>query len=444
MTTFAQFADSERVGALLGQYLPEYAGPVSIARCEPLRLRYRTVLEEPWRSFLQASYRLHLRDSATGQEREQIVYLKAYRDGRSASKLRHSAATPCTHVPALDSIVWAFPSDPRMPHLPRVTDPRQVRDVLPYDALPAPVRSPDDLRDVSVSIVRYKPECRCTARYDLAWDGGGGGALTLYGKSYRDELWPGVEARLAAMTGRGDLPGFVAAPMIGLAPAVFTVWQGAVAGTPVPECLNCATSGEQAIAERIIEQVGRALASFQQRMVPAEPMPSTEEVLAELFAKTRELAAAIPALAEPLGELMEAVADGAPARPLADALVHGDFHCQQLTWTGEAVALFDFDDCGRGDPLVDLGTFIADLHRRELSDADLRRLARVLCHGYRRDAPWGLPVDHLVWHTLVQMLIKVHWFYQKKQHLPDLETSLRHMLSQAAEIPEWLVEASRS
>src|SRR6185503_16979588 len=158
MTTFAQFADSARVGALLGQYLPEYAGPVSITRCEALRLRYRTALEEPWRSFLQASYRLHLRDSTTGQEREQIVYLKAYRDGRSASKFRQSLAAPCTHLPALDSIVWEFPNDPRMPHLRHVTDPRQVRDVLPYDALPANVRGPDDLRDVSVTIVRYKPE----------------------------------------------------------------------------------------------------------------------------------------------------------------------------------------------------------------------------------------------------------------------------------------------
>jgi hypothetical protein len=307
--------------------------------------------------------------------------------------------------------------------------------VLPYDALPAPVRGPDDLRDVSVSIVRYKPEHRCTARYDLTWDGG---AMTLYGKSHRDEHWPGVEARLAAMTGRGDSPEFVAAPMIGLAPAVFTVWQGAVAGVPVPECLH------QELAERLIEQVGRVLASFQQRVVPAEPMPSTEAMLAELSEKARELAAAMPALAKPLGVLMETVADAVPAWPVADALVHGDFHCQQLTWTGEAVALFDLDDCGRGDPLVDLGFFIADLHYRELSDVHVRRLVRVLCHGYRRGAPWGLPVDQLVWHTLVQMLIKVHWFYQKNQHLPDLEKSLRHQLAQAAEIPEWLVEVSRS
>ena len=76
MTTFAQFADCDRVRALLGQYLPEYAGPMSIARCEALVLRYRTVLEEPRRSFLKASYLLHLRNSTTGEEREQIVYLK--------------------------------------------------------------------------------------------------------------------------------------------------------------------------------------------------------------------------------------------------------------------------------------------------------------------------------------------------------------------------------
>src|SRR5262249_22926251 len=156
-----------------------------------------------------------------------------------------------------------------------------------------------------------------------------------------------------------------------------------------------------------------------------EPIPSNEALLAELFSMASELTAAVPALAKPLGELLKVVADGAPARPLADVLVHGDFHCQQLTWTGEALALFDFDDCGRGDPLVALGTSSAALPQRELSDVPGRRLARALCHGYRRGAPWGLPVDQLVWHTLVQMLIKVHWFYQKQQHLPYLEISLR-------------------
>src|SRR5262249_54283040 len=155
--------------------------------------------------------------------------------------LHHFLATPCRHVPALDSIVWAFPNDPRMPHLSRVTDPRQVRELLPYDAWAA--RGPADLRDVRVTVVRYKPEYRCTARYDLAWSRG---AVTLYGKCYRDELWPGVEARLAAMTARTDPPGFVAAPMLGLASAVFTVWQGAVAGTPVSECLGLES------AERIV------------------------------------------------------------------------------------------------------------------------------------------------------------------------------------------------
>jgi hypothetical protein len=433
MTTFATFADTARIGALLGRYLPEYAGSVRIARCEALRLRYRTVPEEPRRSFLQASYRLHLKDSATGEQREQIVYLKAYRDGRSASKVR--SASPCTHLPALDSIVWTFPNDPRMPHLPRVTDSREVHDVLPYGALPVPARAPGHLEHVRVTIVRYKPEHRCTARYDLSWDGGG---TTLYGKTYREEIWPDVEARLAAMSGPADPLGFAIAPMAGLSPAVFTVWQQAISGVPLPACLH------RPSAERMLEQVGRGLARFQQRVVPAEEMPATSEWLADVRDKVRELAAAVPSLAEPLGRLVDALNDGVPAEPFADALVHGDFHAKQLLWTGQALALFDFDDCGRGDPLVDLGMFITDLHRRDLSDADVRRLARALCRGYRRDAPWNLPAERLVWHTLVQMLIKAHWFYQKKQHRPDLESSLRHLLAQAAEIPGWLAKASRS
>jgi len=71
-----------------------------------------------------------------------------------------------------------------------------------------------------------------------------------------------------------------------------------------------------------------------------------------------------------------AVYDGAAVRPL-----HADLHGGNLKWTGGRLAVFDFDDCGLGLPVLDLA--ISTFYLRGADPAAERALAA----GYAEVAP---------------------------------------------------------
>jgi aminoglycoside phosphotransferase (APT) family kinase protein len=79
------------------------------------------------------------------------------------------------------------------------------------------------------------------------------------------------------------------------------------------------------------------------------------------------------------------------ARPETRCFVHGDYKASQVLIDGDRAVAIDFDRAARGDPALDAGCFVADLHRRAIltGRGGLRDLAGgfLEAYGARADVP---------------------------------------------------------
>src|SRR5262249_33748506 len=143
-----------------------------------------------------------------------LFHVKAYRDGRSREKFAQACAAPTVpppfgaavmHVPELDLVVWAFPNDPKLLHLPQVLVRPRLRRHLPYERLDT-----TSAADVSIDVVRYKPEVRCITRYRL-------GRIALYGKTFKHDRARDIAGRIEALADQlaSVEDAFVIAPPLG-------------------------------------------------------------------------------------------------------------------------------------------------------------------------------------------------------------------------------------
>lgn len=169
------FTDPKKMRVLLQQRLPEFAeNTLSISDCRIPRVRWSDKGGD--KPTLQVCYWLDVEGAHTAIHGVQIVYANVYRQGcsqhafervRGVFLYKPRFGKALTHLLDLETIIWAFPNDPKLPHLPNVIDVNKVKHFLPYFRLPAGINGPNDIIDVSADVVRYHPEGRCTTRYQL-------------------------------------------------------------------------------------------------------------------------------------------------------------------------------------------------------------------------------------------------------------------------------------
>jgi Ser/Thr protein kinase RdoA (MazF antagonist) len=94
-------------------------------------------------------------------------------------------------------------------------------------------------------------------------------------------------------------------------------------------------------------------------------------------------------------------------------LIHGDLHQGNYLFHHGAVRAIDFDDCGYSYFLYDLGTTIANIHKR----ADYPALRAALLRGYGRLRPLP-PEPERVLHTfmILRCLQVMVWLVESRDH----------------------------
>ena len=95
-----------------------------------------------------------------------------------------------------------------------------------------------------------------------------------------------------------------------------------------------------------------------------------------------------------------------------DQPVHGDFNDKQILLSENAVTILDLDEAMAGDPVYDLGLFIAHLERYalvgDLGPGQVERLSEALLDGYGQVTRKPLPA-HVELYTafgLVQLAVE--------------------------------------
>lgn len=304
-----------------------------------------------------------------------------------------------------DEAAWVFRDDPVVPWIREAVDPAQVLRHLPVPA-----------DRVTVQLLNYRPENRSTARYEVEHQGA---RRTLYGKTYSDDRGVQVNQRLHDLYGirSADFP--VPEPL-GYSEAIRTVWQAEFPGRCLHDLLDTAE------AASLLRAAGQRLAFLHRSSVACPIRASRAEQCDELEKKTLKLATVVPELAPRMEILVSSLRHRMGQwNPVTPAVVHGDFHSRQLMVHGDAVALFDFDEIGGGDPLEDFGHFAANLAS---AGRDIPTCMRAIYEGYGAI----LPAEGVAWHTALQLVTRA--YRGLLQLRPDFDARANRFLALAEEV----------
>ncbi|MEQ1804880.1 MAG: hypothetical protein ABL900_05835 [Burkholderiaceae bacterium] len=350
---------------------------------------------------------LQVRDCASGGLRVQRFYAKAFRGGASAAAFaatdRSALVAPAigvalAHVEELDMLLWAWPNDPSLPQLAVLVDPLRLPGHLPeaVRALGTPVGSAD--------VLRCEPEQRATLACTLVGADAAQAHHVVFGKTFLeahmaqtlherfDHFWQLAQTDRAAPW---------VAQSLGWDRATRTLWQAAAPGQP----LMAVAQSEDAGAD--FARIGGALARLHLAALPVSKSRSTEHWLAELRRLVQKIGRIAPHLAAralALGETMQAATLRLP--PVRQAMIHGDFHPEQVWLHGERVVFFDFDEFSLGNPMEDLAEFSVKLAQSGVAPQRCERHVASLIAAYRDAAPHLFSAPWLQWHRALQTLLQ--------------------------------------
>ena len=419
IAAFARFADAEAMGDLLWQRLAAgFDGQDRPTACAIVYVRYKHLkAQSQAKSSLSVCYRLNVAGRREGQH-EVLFYLKAHLGGRSLSeweKLADSSRTNsgleslAIHVPELDAIVWRFPHDPVLTHLPEVIDAERVRSHLPWELLSNSVPGPGDLTELTNSVAHYLPEKSCTTRYDLRWQmAGTPHELTLYGKTFKGAEGKEIYERMVHFwrTSRQNPGSITVAQPLAYTETVKTLWQQVIVGVPLSRAID------ETNYERYLASAATGLATLHKSRLASSRAVTIDDHLVESRKKALKLGQALPLLTTPLQALLRRLETEAPSITSTDhTLIHGDFQFGNLLAQDDRVAFLDFDDCVQGDPTRDVANFIVYLHFYDFSPTLRDAMSSTFLASYRRVVEWEVPAERLAWHLRVQFLNKAYRAY---------------------------------
>jgi aminoglycoside phosphotransferase (APT) family kinase protein len=296
-------------------------------------------------------------------------------------------------------IVTPFPHDRAIPALRFLLDPdklkRLIQAAVPgYAARGLRVKA----TGTELAIRSYSPERRCVVRGDLNLRGEDGAKAreVVWARMHDDDTPRHAFALLRALHAAADSG--APAP----APRGYDAEHRVLVVSDVP-----GASLEAAPDEAGFAAAGVALARIHSTRHRPERLRDAGVDLAE----ARELAARLFACGVAEAALLQAVARKLwETRPSAgdSACLHGDFHPGQALAHAGLVHVVDFDECGTGDPAIDLGWFVAHLPglRRAgvFGDGAAAALERAFLESYAGAGGAVVRAGSLAWHRDLALL----------------------------------------
>ena len=424
---FAMFMDAQKMQALFQDELPDCSsGDWKIIDCKIQHPRFKTYLNPKSRdkSFLALAYYLKGVNEQTKQTDERILYVKAYLAGRSqieyqkaCDQAKNLRPTTVLHLDKYGIIGWFFPYDPALPMLHKVLDRAFAENYLMKFLLLQQRGLSPVIRGLDIDIVNYRPEIRCTYRYD--YQGLSGNKKTIFGKSFADNKGAEIQRRIVILNQHTKTypGGFTFPPPLGYDENLNTLWLEGLAGQPLLEQLD------ETNARLLMVQVANNLLDFQSVKIPGLAVISEANMLAEIQKKILKLQNAFPSIAQRFENILTLLRRGQEDLPdLPCRLSHGDFHIQQLLWMKDKrIALFDFDELVLASPLMDLANFSADLYALNLGQVLTESLVNSLLCGYQEFSAEAVNEKVFIWHIQLQLLTRAYRAYiQQKPNLDQL------------------------
>lgn len=421
---FAVFMDTNKMKALFQQELPDcLSGGWMLTDCEIQHPRYKTYLNPKSRdkSYLALAYYLKGVNKQTKKSDDRILYVKAYLGSRSqieyvkaCSEVQPAFQGAVLHIDKYGMVAWYFPFDPALPWLPKLLEPNYLQKYFSEFLFIEPKSPPRVIKDITVNIVNYRPEIRCTYRYEI--QNLNRNSKTLYGKTYADDKGAEIQRRIMALYQRAEInsDSFVMARPLGYDATLHTVWLEGVEGKPLIDCVD------EGNLDKLMVRLAGHLVDFHSVAMTGLAFISEAELLAEIAKKSAKLQKAFPSFSERIENILSGLSQQLQYLPLLpDSLVHGDFHIEQLLLLDDnRMALFDFDELALGNRLMDVANFSAALHAMNLNKRLTEKIIGHLFNAYEILAGNPISDTHFEWHFRVQLLTRAYRAYiqQKPNH----------------------------
>ncbi len=315
--------------------------------------------------------------------------------------------------PELCMVLWTFPFDRSMKHLPLVGSEELIKETVEENLDALNLRKGSVCTSAQISQVKYTPGQRCVygVRVEIR-DGS-----SLFYRDYFLKTYVDGRSRDVYDALRG----------------VDDSWYQGEGGLEIPktvlhqDSLNCywqeAWQGESYSKyyekqnwDAEIPRIARALSALHQ--APFQQIGHDDDLgwvgqramegAEELNVYSSSCSSRIDELAR---RIVESYSRAMPDDGLPTAPIHGAFRMSQLLGQGDRIAITDFDGLTLGDPHQDVAEFMVSLliqhSRRGLSIREMMGKGRLFKEHYQEQVPWKLNSRRLSWLAASLLLRKV-------------------------------------
>jgi tRNA A-37 threonylcarbamoyl transferase component Bud32 len=260
-------------------------------------------------------------------------------------------------------------------------------------------------------MIRYKIGHTCIVQVRLHLRHGSTGkrqSTVLYGKTYDNEdgaetyrnmrrLWEG-EARTRGQLGMAQPVAYQADSK--------SLWVRALAG----KTLSAYTMTQPKFLA-LLEQADVTVSALHRSPVSCSGTITTTGLVAALQDAETTIGCAIPSFSGTLQRIVNNLilqSQRFGTRPLAT--LHHDLHLKNMYVRSGKVALIDLDNLCLGDPLYDIGRFIASIHAyglmQNVPERRVRQINDVFVCAYRSNVPWDVPQQLVDWYVTTALIVK--------------------------------------
>jgi Phosphotransferase enzyme family len=389
----------------------EIAQKIKIESCRIGEKRYK-----PGKSFT-LSYNISLRHVETDIRHEQIVTAQLCPGGQVTDELKTYLENPAyssidipsvSHISEDDMILWAFPQDRKLIHLPKLLDINYLCIYFTTHKSAFNISSPKRISSVQPEIIHYLPEQSCMFRYTLdITDESGVGKLhqiVLYGKNYRDD--EGVDT-YSIMTQLSKQTGSCAKPYA-YDEETKTLWQPELPGKPFEWISSLPTN------YGLITKVAICIAEFHRCHLETTKHYGFPEIDKQLQDTCDIALSANPALGTQVQAAVHIIRQNHTQLDWSNTVttpIHLDLKMGNLLIYDHKVSLIDMDCVQLGDPLADTGSFIANLYLNGLrAGAKVRKIDEVVavfCDEYYCSVNFAINCKQLNWYISAALIHEV-------------------------------------
>jgi hypothetical protein len=384
------------------------------------------------KSFVIA-YDLMLLNTQTGNRQQQIIGGRLCKWGQELLGLEQESDShqnksgtnsAFVYLTELEMLVWVFPLDRKMTHLAKIMD---LNFLKSYLAGKLPLLDCDRhcrIEEVETEVMQYLPERSCMIRYRLTIIDTNNTkkiSRTIYGKTYRDNKSTGIDIIMNQLA--RQLP--KAAISLGYDEGYRTLWQSHLSGTPLEW-----SDFETQEASELLTKMALCVADFQKCEITASNRHGFKEIDSQLFEtiKAAELQGVLIAeqistlVSQQIAKREKLAKSEIQVRPL-----HQDLHLGNFILDDNQLCLIDFDTICVGDPLIDIGSLVANIYRRGINSGRdvvyLENIVNQLLYYYQISVTWKIDQSRLNWFISAALVHEVIRRILRQRH----EIGLSHI-----------------